>query len=237
MDDDGFTVQGRKRGGRPHESGRDRDIDSFHRDNTRYAGSEEEFERAHARSYGRDEGLGVDGSHPGPGKPHFPEGSARERVHAGYSVSTEATKTARGRYVDGLGAAVSEFNKMTEDEVEYYREVSDGLRPDQHESLYPRAERWADSSYSMATGRENFLKAYPHGYHSRQEQNDHYRLAEHAFREHKKARNGIQHTNLSQLTTGGTDLRDKYRAISLECERTSFDPNTKRLGYEIPVIT
>ncbi len=188
MDFDGFAVQGRKRGGRARGSGRDRDLDSFYRDNARYAGTAEDFTRDHARSYGRHEGLGHDGSHPGLGKPRFPKGSDRERLHAGYTVTTKATKTARNGYDDSLRAADGEFRKMTVEERDYYRGVSDGLRPDQHELLDPRAGKWADSSYNMATGRENFLKAYPHGYHSLEDQNDHYKHAANAFGEYQTAR-------------------------------------------------
>lgn len=209
MDYDGFAVQGRKRGGRLRESGRDRDLDSFHRDNARYAGTEHDFTRDHARSYGRHEGLGLDGSHPGPGKPHFPKGSDRERIHAGYTVSTGATRAARRDYSINLGAANKEFNKMTPEEIEYYHQVSDSLRPDQHERLDPRAGKWADSSYNMATGRENFLKAYPHGYHSLKEQNQHYDHAEAAFREYGTA-SGHQARHSAHRSFRGDPRRDQY---------------------------
>ncbi len=61
---------------------------------------------------------------------------------------------------------------MTVEEKEYCEGISGRLRPDQHERLDPRAAKWADSSYNMATGRENFLRAFPHDYHSLQEQHD-----------------------------------------------------------------
>jgi len=209
MDSDGFAVQGRRRGVGGRESGRDRNLESFHRDNTNYAGTAEDFTRDHTRSYGYHEGLGHDGTHPGPGKPHFPRGSDRERLHASYSVSTSATDAARDRYSDGLATADGEFKRMTAEERKYYGDISDGLRPDQHERLGPGAAKWADSSYNMATRRENFLKAFPHGYHSLEEQNQHYLYAEHAFSEYDKAR-GHQERHSKHRSYKADSRRDQY---------------------------
>lgn len=209
MDSDGFTVQGRRRGGATRESARERGSASFYRDNARYAGTVDEFSRDHARSYGHQEGLREDGSHSGPGLPGFPRGSERERLHDNYSRYTRPRDDARNGYNTSQRAAQREFDGMTTDEVDYYTEHTGGLRPDQHERLEPRAGRFADVTYKNATGREDFLKSHPHGYHTLADQNKHYGYAANAYDEYEIAK-GHQEHHSTHRSYKGDARRDKY---------------------------
>ncbi len=146
MDDDGFVIQSRRRGAR-RASTRDRDRDDapFLRDVPRFEGTSEEFNRAHARRYGAEEGLGPDGSHRH--GYHFPHGSDRERLYTTYSASTMGRNTRRDAYQNGLTNAEEELQDMSMEEQEYYRQNTGGLPPHQHARLDPRAREWSDISY------------------------------------------------------------------------------------------
>ena len=147
MDDDGFAVQGRRRKGATREAVRDRDRTSFLKDVPRYAGTSEEFSSAHARRYGREEGLGPNGTHDH--RSHqFPPGSERDKMYKSYNASTRGRDVARDAYQTGLASAKNQNRRMTEDEEEYYRENTGGLRPDQHEQLDPRAALYRDRCYT-----------------------------------------------------------------------------------------
>ncbi|KAF6241905.1 hypothetical protein HO173_000617 [Letharia columbiana] len=104
MDADGYAIQGRRRGGTNREPVRDRDQESFLREVPRYAGTSENYDRAHAQRYGREEGLGPDGKH-NHGSYQFPRGTDRQKLHSQYSASTKGRDAARGAYQKGLGAA------------------------------------------------------------------------------------------------------------------------------------
>ena len=146
MDDDGFAVQGRKRGGAKREHTRERDLGSFLKEVPKYGGSSKDFDRAHAQRYGREEGLGPDGKHDH-GSYKFPHGSSRQKLHTQYSASTRPRDTARGAYKDGLGAITEELEMMGIDQRDHYRLNTGGLAPDQHERLDPRAREYRDKSY------------------------------------------------------------------------------------------
>ena len=145
MDSDGFAVQGRRRGG-TREPTRDRDRDSFLRDVPKYAGTSENFDRAHAQRYGREEGLRPDGKH-NHGSNRFPHGSDRQKLHTQYSASTNGRDVTRGAYEKGLKAAKNEYDDMDEEEQEYYHQNTGGLPPHQHERLDPRATEYRDKCY------------------------------------------------------------------------------------------
>ena len=142
MDSDGFTVQGRRRGG-TIRAARDRDQASFHRDTPRYKGTSDECDRAHARRYGKEEGPR--------GATQFPRGSERQKLHSQYSASTKARDNTRSAYQKSLGDAEYEFSNMGQDQQEYYDRHSGGLAPDQHERLDPRAGAYRDKCYRYAT--------------------------------------------------------------------------------------
>ncbi|CAF9937417.1 MAG: hypothetical protein ALECFALPRED_007244 [Alectoria fallacina] len=191
MDSDGFAVQGRRRGG-TREHTRDRDQASFLRDVPKYAGTSEDFERAHAQRYGREEGLGRDGKH-SHGSLKFPHGSDREKLHTQYSASTKGRDATRNAYKMGLRAAKEEHVEMKKEQREYYRDNTGGLPPHQHERLDPRAKEYRDKCYSNATNRENFLRAHPHGYHTMGDQHVHHEHAENAYGEYEYARDQQKH--------------------------------------------
>lgn len=90
MDDDGFAVHSRRRGYSIREPARDRDRATFLREVPKYAGTSEDFDRAHAKRYGREEGLGPDAKHHH-GSYQFPHGSDRQKL-----TSEDTTKTTRG---------------------------------------------------------------------------------------------------------------------------------------------
>ena len=146
MDADGYAVQGRRRGGTNRERGRDRDQESFLREVPRYAGTSENFNRAHAQRYGREEGLGPNGEH-NHGSYQFPRGTDRQKLHSQYSASTKGRDAAHSAYQKGLGAADDEYENMTEEEQRYYAKNTGGLPPHQHERLDPRAREYRDKSY------------------------------------------------------------------------------------------
>ena len=146
MDDDGFAVQSRRRRGTMRQPAHDRGKESFLREVPDYAGTSEEFDRAHARRYGREEGLGPDGKH-AHGQAHFPHGSDRQKLHTQYSASTQGRNFKRDAYNQGLRAAEKEFRSMDVEEQQFYRTNSGGLTPLQHEHLDPRAEEWRDISF------------------------------------------------------------------------------------------
>lgn len=174
MDSDGFAIQGARVTRRVGSTHRGQNLDTFFRDTSRYPGTAEDFTNHHKRSYGIAERLGPDGSHPPGRKPTFPRNDDREKAWKKYKVRTKAANTAHERYDDEMTAVEADYGTMDETEQEYYLENNDGLRPDHHERLHPRAVRWADNTYNMATGREGFLHAYPHGYHTLHDQNYHY---------------------------------------------------------------
>lgn len=58
MDADGFALHSRRRGYSNRDSARDRDRETFLREVPKFAGTSEEFDRAHAKRYGREERLG-----------------------------------------------------------------------------------------------------------------------------------------------------------------------------------
>lgn len=118
MDDDGYAVQGRRRRGANREPARDRDRASFLREVPKYAGTPENFDRAHAQRYGREEGLGPDGKH-NHGSYEFPHGSDRQRLHTQYSASTRARDVTRGAYREGLRAANEEYEYMDAEQQKY----------------------------------------------------------------------------------------------------------------------
>lgn len=146
MDADGFALQGRRRGRTNRENTRDRDRASFVREVPRYAGTSENFDRAHAQRYGREEGLGPDGKH-NHGSYTFPHGSDRQKLHTQYSASTNGRDVARGAYQKGLAAANDEYEYMDEEQQEYYNHNTGGLPPHQHERLDPRASEYRDKCY------------------------------------------------------------------------------------------
>ena len=145
MEDDGFAMQSRRRRGTTREPARDRGKESFMRDVPNYEGTSEEFDRAHARRYGREEGLGPDGRHEH-GQAHFPQGSDRQKLHTQYSASTKGRNFKRDAYNHGLRGAEKEFRAMDREEQNYYRTNTGGLTPLQHERLDPRAQEWKDIS-------------------------------------------------------------------------------------------
>lgn len=110
-----------------------------------YAGTSEDFERAHTRRYGREEGLGPNGEHLH--GPHFPRGSDRQKLHTQYNASTHGRDVARGAYQRGLTAAEDEYLDMGKHEKIYYEENTGGLPPHQHERLDPRAREYRDKCY------------------------------------------------------------------------------------------
>ena len=145
MDSDGFAVQGRRRRGTTQRSGRDRDRETFNREVPKYSGTAEDFDRAHAQRYGREEGLGPDGKHHH-GSYQFPHGSDRQKLHSRYSASTKARDGARSAYERGLATATQEYNMMEEEEQEYYTANTGGLAPHQHERLDPHAKQYRDKT-------------------------------------------------------------------------------------------
>ena len=145
MSGGGIGVHGRRRRGTTQESTRDRARDTFLREVPRYEGTDDDFERAHARLYGKEEGLRPDGKHQH-GSAHFPRGSERQRLHTQYSKTTKPRDNARDAYQDGLRAAEREYDRMGVEERDYYRDHTGGLAPYQHERLDPRAKRLRDLS-------------------------------------------------------------------------------------------
>ena len=145
MDDDGFTLHSRRRRGTAREPARDGGKEAFLREVPSYAGTSEEFEKAHARRYGKEEGLGPDGMH-GHGQAHFPRGSDRLKLHTQYSASTNGRDSKRDAYDHGLRKAKKDFASMDDDEQKFYRTNSGGLTPLQHERLDPRAREYRDIS-------------------------------------------------------------------------------------------
>ena len=191
MDGDGYSTQGRRGKGRNKEPTRDRDLASFQREVERYAGTPQQFNEAHARHHGAEEGCGPDGSHPNGYR--FPRGSVREHEWKEYSVNKEARDRARDGYDDGYHKAQNELDKMPEQQQNHYISTTGGLPPDQHERLGPRAKALKDLSYNSASKREAFLKAHPYGYHSAAKQQDHYDFVETAYGEYEHARDRQQH--------------------------------------------
>ena len=145
MDDDGFALHSRRRRGTTREPARGQGKEGFLREVPDYAGTSEEFNKAHARRYGREEGLGPDGMH-GPGQAHFPKGSDRQKLHTQYSASTNGRNFKRDAYKHGLQDAKNEFESMEVDEKKFYRNNTGGLTPLQHERLDPRAQDYRDIS-------------------------------------------------------------------------------------------
>ena len=146
MDADGYSVQGRRRGRTSREPARDRDQESYLREVPKYAGTSENFDRAHAQRYGREEGLGPDGQH-NHGSYQFPRGSDRQKLHSQYSASTKGRDVARGAYQKDLATAKREYKNMDEEQRNYYDQHTGGLPPHQHERLDPRAQEYRDKSY------------------------------------------------------------------------------------------
>lgn len=176
-----FQVSGRRRKGNYKVSDRERDLLAFYRDVQPYAGSASDYEREHTQLYGRDERIGPDGRHPGPGKPRFPKGSARETLHEQYSASTLGRNHKKDAYEKGLKRAQGEYDSFDYDEREYYGRYTGGLAPHHHERLTPKAEVFAEIAYNNATGRETFMQKYPVGYHSKCDHDRHYDWAEEPF--------------------------------------------------------
>ena len=146
MDADGFEMQRNRRGSSRREPTRDRGRAGFLSQVPAYEGTREDFSRAHARRYGREEGLGPDGSHDHVAS-QFPQGSDRQRMYDQYNTSTRGMNTARRVYNRGLETAQSEMRTMDPEERQYYRENSAGLTPDQHERLDPPAREFRDKAY------------------------------------------------------------------------------------------
>lgn len=141
MDDDGFTVHQRRRRVATREPGRD----SFLKEGLSYSGTDEDFERNHARLYGREEGLGPNGRHRH-GERRFPLGSDRERLHTQYSASTQPRNDHQDAYHSGVAAANRELRNMSRQEQRYYQTQTGGFAPRQHERLEHRARTWSDTS-------------------------------------------------------------------------------------------
>ena len=141
MDDDGFTVHQRRRRVATREPGRD----SFLKEGLSYSGTDEDFERNHARLYGREEGLGPNGRHRH-GERRFPLGSDRERLHTQYSASTQPRNDHQDAYHSGVTAANRELRNMSRQEQRYYQTQTGGFAPRQHERLEHRARNWSDVS-------------------------------------------------------------------------------------------
>ena len=146
---DGWIQPGRRGRGSGNRNP-DRDLASFLRDTPEYQGTAEQFDRAHARRYGPEEGMGPDGMHR-PGHRHFPAGSDRQQRHAQYSASTNARNIAYDAYDHMSGEARTEFEEMDDKQQAYYIKTTDGLRPDQHERLDPAAGEWRNKSYKQVT--------------------------------------------------------------------------------------
>ena len=171
---------------------RDRDLASFQQDFQKYEGSRDAYDANHSRLYGKEEGL--------PHKKHeFPRGSDRQRRHEQYTASTKPKDRAKAVYEKDFAAARKDFDGMSEEEKAFYDQETGGLTPLQHERLDPRSRDYRDKSYSNATGRENFLKAHPYGYHSVEDQQKHHRYAKNAFTdyEHAKGRQELHERNRS----------------------------------------
>lgn len=111
-----------------------------------YTGTDEDYERAHARRYGQEEGLGPNGKHHH-GSARFPCGSERQVMHTKYSMSTKPRDMSRTAYEEELRAAEREVGRMGIQEQEYYRNHTGGLTPHQHERLDPRASKYRDNSF------------------------------------------------------------------------------------------
>ena len=209
MDDDGFSVHsGKKRGATRGPSHRGA-LESFRTDISRYAGSEEDFDKAHARRYGREEDLDSDGKHK-PGRRHFPPGSERQILYTRYDNSTDACNRTGQRYQDGVEAADQVLDRMTQEERRYYLENTGGYAPHQHEGLDLRAGQFRDSSLRNADHRKAMLKSHPHGYHSALEQQEHYDYAERAYGNYEYAderqRHHAKHRSYANVDT----RRDKW---------------------------
>lgn len=147
MDADGFTLQGRGRRNTTRGSALDRGRDAFQREVPRYAGTSHDFDSAHTRRYGREEGLGRDGHHHHGASSRFPHGSEREKLHTQYAKSTKPRDNARDAYQHGLADANDEFDNMSYDEQKYYKKHTGGLPPHQHERLDPRATTYRDKCF------------------------------------------------------------------------------------------
>ena len=143
MDDDGFAVHSPRRRYSNREPARERDRATFLREVPKFAGTSEEFDRAHAKRYGREEGLGPDGRH-SHRQMEFAHGSDRQKLYDRYDASTKPSNRARRAYETGLTAAKNEYVDMNKEEQDYYEANTGGLRPDQHELLDPRAKDWRD---------------------------------------------------------------------------------------------
>ena len=146
MDNDGFEVQKRRRGYSSRDPTRDRGRAEFLSQVEKYEGTPEDFSRAHARRYGREEGLGPDGSHDHVAS-EFPRGSDRQRMYDQYDASTRGMNSARKSYSRGLVAAQNEMRAMDPEEKNFYRENSAGLTPHHHERLDPPAKEFRDKAY------------------------------------------------------------------------------------------
>ena len=146
MDHDGFSMQSRRRRGSGREPAPGRGSDEFLTRVPNYGGSDEQFEREHARLYGKEEKFGPDGKHQQYQR-HFPNGSERERLYMQYNASTKGRDSKRASYNAGLTAATNELDLMDDEEQSYYEEHTGGFTPLQHERLDPRARAWRDTSY------------------------------------------------------------------------------------------
>ena len=112
----------------------------------KYTGTSEDFDKAHFKRYGREEGLWGPGNHDGVSL-QFPQGSSRQEMYKKYHACTNGRKTARHTYQNSFTAAKVEFRSMDKNEKEYYETHTDGLTPEQHERLDPRAKEWKDKTY------------------------------------------------------------------------------------------
>ncbi len=146
MDDDGFEVQRRRRGYSSREPTRNRGRADFLREVANFEGTSEDFSTAHTRRYGREEGLGPDGSHQGVSY-EFPRGTDRQRLYDQYNVSTRGRVHARNAYNREVTAAEREFDDMEDEEQRYYDENTSHFTPSQHERLDPRSKEYRDKCY------------------------------------------------------------------------------------------
>ena len=75
----------------------------------------------------------------------------------------------------------------------YYTQFTEGLAPDHHEKLDPLARALRHRAYDDAKGRDEFIRAHPHAYHSRADHNKHLMHVDKAygeweFAEHRQVR-------------------------------------------------
>lgn len=146
MDDDGFTVHSRRRRYPTREPAHDRSLADFQREVPKYAGTSEEFDTAHFQRYGREEGLPCPGDHSNVSL-QFPQGSSRQEMYAKYHACTDAKRTARRAYARTYEAAKKEYWSLDKGERKYYADHTDGLTPEQHRRLDPRAKDWRDKAH------------------------------------------------------------------------------------------